>query len=217
MALADMPKAFGETELAKGYFPHLYNTKENQSSVLQHLPNIKYYNPDSMKPEARKKFLDWYELHADKPFDLQTDLLRHCRSDVDVLRKCCMKFRLLFKDLTKADSSDGIDPFEKCITIASACNLVFRTLFLDPDTIGIIPPHGYRPEARHSVMAYQWPSYLSFNRHTYIQHGRNMGEKQIGSYKIDGYYEALNGQKVALEFHGCFWHGCPNFFYPKPQ
>lgn len=212
MALADMPKAFGETELAKGYFPHLYNTKENQSSVLQHLPDIKYYNPDSMKPEARKKFLDWYELHADEPFDLQTDLLRYCRSDVDVLRKCCLKFRLLFKDLTKADGSDGIDPFEKCITIASACNLVFRTLFLDPDTIGIIPPHGYRPEARQSVMAYQWLSYLSFNRQTYIQHGRNRGEKQIGSYKIDGYYEALNGQKVALEFHGCFWHGCPKCF-----
>jgi hypothetical protein len=56
MALADMPKAFGETELEKGFFPHL---------------------------------------------------------------------------------------FKKCITIASACNLVFRRLFLDldHDTISIIPSH----------------------------------------------------------------------------
>jgi hypothetical protein len=56
MALADMPKAFGETELAKGYFPHLFNTTENQLSELDHLPDIKYYNPDSMKPEARQTF-----------------------------------------------------------------------------------------------------------------------------------------------------------------
>ena len=33
MALADMPKSFGETELAKGYFPHLFNRKENQHAI----------------------------------------------------------------------------------------------------------------------------------------------------------------------------------------
>ena len=212
MALADMPKAFGENELAKGYFPHLYNTRENQSSILPHLPDIKYYNPDGMKPEARDKFLEWYKIHANEHFDLQADLLRYCRSDVDVLRKCCLKFRSLFGKLTKTDKHKGIDPFEKCITIASACNLVFRTLFLDPDTIGIIPPHGYRPEARQSVLAYQWLSYLSFQRQINIQHGRTTGEKQIGPYKLDGYYETVDGQRVALEFHGCFWHGCPKCF-----
>jgi len=40
---------------------------------------------------------------------------------------------------------------------------------------------------------------------------RNCGEKHIGPYKVDGYYE-LNGDKIALEFHGCFWHGCPKCF-----
>ena len=212
MALADMPEAFGETELAKGYFPHLYNTRENQYSILSHLPDIKYYNPDGMKPDTRQKFLQWYELHAADPFELQKDLLRYCRSDVDVLRKCCLKFRSLFRDLTKTERNNGIDPFEKCITIASACNLVFRTLFLEPDTIGIIPPHGYRPEAKQSIMAYQWLSYLSYHRKVNIQHGRNIGEKQIGPYKLDGYYETSDGKKVALEFHGCFWHGCPKCF-----
>ena len=212
MALADMPEAFDETELAKGYFPHLYNTRENQYSILSHLPDIKYYNPDGMKPDTRQKFLQWYELHAAGPFELQKDLLRYCRSDVDVLRKCCLKFRSLFRDLTKTERNNGIDPFEKCITIASACNLVFRTLFLEPDTIGIIPPHGYRPEAKQSIMAYQWLSYLSYHRKVNIQQGRNIGEKQIGPYKLDGYYETSDGEKVALEFHGCFWHGCPKCF-----
>ena len=46
---------------------------------------------------------------------------------------------------------DIIELFECCITIASACNLVFRTNFLAPNTIGNIPHHGYRPEQKHSV------------------------------------------------------------------
>ncbi|XP_045197429.2 uncharacterized protein LOC123552109 [Mercenaria mercenaria] len=212
MALADMPKAFGETELVKGHFPHLYNTLENQSAELNHLPGMKYYSPDSMKHDARKTFIQWYNANFQKPFVLQTELLRYCRSDVDVLRKCCLKFRTLFKDLTKTRDNDGIDPFEKCITIASACNLVFRTLFLDHETIGIIPSHGYRPEAKQSGLAYQWLSYLAFERNIYIQHGRNKGEKQIGPYKVDEYYQTEDGRKVVLEFQGDFWHGCPKCF-----
>ncbi|WAR07908.1 hypothetical protein MAR_017866 [Mya arenaria] len=50
----------------------------------------------------------------------------------------------------KGDSNIGIDPFENCITIASACNLVYRTNFLEHESIAVIPPHGYRPEDKQS-------------------------------------------------------------------
>ena len=40
-----------------------------------------------------------------------------------------------------------------------------------------------------------------------IQHARNGGEKTIGPYRVDGYYETENGDKIVLEFHGDFWHG----------
>jgi hypothetical protein len=33
-ALSELPKMFGLEELKKGYFPHLFNRKENQSVVL---------------------------------------------------------------------------------------------------------------------------------------------------------------------------------------
>jgi hypothetical protein len=188
MALAEMPKAFGETEIAKGYFPHLYNKDENQKAVLDHLPDIKYYNPDGMKPEYRSKFLTWYEQHCNDHFNFESELVRYCRSDVDVLRKCCLKFRALFMGLTSKDGIEGIDPFAKCITIASACNLVFRSLFLEHESIGIIPPHGYRPEAKQSTIAYQWLSYLAHRDNINIQHGRNKGEMQIGRYKVDGFH-----------------------------
>ena len=69
MALAEMPAAFGENELAKGFFPHLYNRTENQASILKCLPDIVYYNPGGMKPEIRSKFLQWYEIHRNDDFD----------------------------------------------------------------------------------------------------------------------------------------------------
>lgn len=205
MALADMPKAFGESELVKGYFPHLFNRMEYQTS------DISFYNPGGMKPETRTKFLQWYAQHERDQFNFQEELVRYCRSDVDILRKCCFRFRSLFMELTKKETINGLDPFEKCITIASACNLVFRKNFLENETIAIIPPQGYRPSDKQSVMAYQWLYYLAYEKKLNIQHGRNFGEKHIGPYKVDGYYETEE-ERTVLEFHGCFWHGCPNCF-----
>ena len=42
-----------------------------------------------------------------------------------------------------------------------------------------------------------------------IQQARNGGEKVIGSYRVDGYYETKT-ERVVLEFHGDFWHGNPS-------
>ena len=113
--------------------------------------------------------------------------------------------------IDKKENLSGIDPFEKCITIASACNLVFRKNFLENETIGIIPPQGYRPSDKQSIMAYQWLFYMAHEKKMYIQHGRNMGEKHIGPYKVDGYIETET-ERTVLEFHGCFLHGCPICF-----
>ena len=51
MALEKLPDSFGLTEMAKGYFPHLFNTKENQNTSLPTLPDVKYYNPGGMKSD----------------------------------------------------------------------------------------------------------------------------------------------------------------------
>ena len=203
MALAKLPPMFGFKELKKGYFPHLFNRKENQMIELEHLPNVSYYNPDGMKPKDRSQFIKWYEVHQHDTFNLQKELLEYCKSDVDILRRCCLQFRKDFMNIT------GIDPFDRCITIASACNLVFRTNFLQPETIGVIPHHGYTPEQKQSVKAMQWIKYISYKENQKIQHAKNGGEKIIGPYRVDGYYENENGEKVVLEFHGDFWHGNP--------
>ncbi len=54
IALAKLPGAFGLKESAKGYIPHFFNTRAIQEKVLPHLPDMQYYNPDSMKPADRQ-------------------------------------------------------------------------------------------------------------------------------------------------------------------
>ena len=68
-------------------------------------------------------------------FDFLQEILTYCPSDVDILRRSCLEFRELFRDVT------DIDTFKQCLTIASACNLVFRTNFLKENTIAILHPH----------------------------------------------------------------------------
>ena len=65
---------------------------------MGHIPNIKYYGADTMKPDARKIFLEW---HADRVkegyvFDLRKVLEEHCDSDVDILRRGCLELRKQF-------------------------------------------------------------------------------------------------------------------------
>ncbi|CAC5384163.1 unnamed protein product [Mytilus coruscus] len=106
-ALSKLPKMFGLDELQKGYFPHFFNRQENQAVVLEHLPDIKYYNPDGMKVDDRKLFLEWYATNVHKKFDFKLELLKYCQSDVDILRRCCLKFRQLFMAMTTIDSNKG--------------------------------------------------------------------------------------------------------------
>ena len=56
MKLANFPKTFGIEELAKGYFPHLFNKKENESYVGP-IPPAPYYNPNGMNPKDRETFM----------------------------------------------------------------------------------------------------------------------------------------------------------------
>ena len=167
MRLANFPKTFGIEELAKGYFPHLFNRKENESYGGP-IPPSPYYNPNGMSPEDR----EWRQgMRRDRNyvFNFKEEIVAYCRFDVDILRRCCLEFRELFHDVT------DIGPFTT-LTIASACNLVYRTNYLSKDTIAIIPPLGYSLKNRHSLFAHKWLSYTADKNEIYIQHARNGGE-----------------------------------------
>jgi hypothetical protein len=166
--------------------------------VLNQLPDVQFYNPDTMKSDDRESFLEWYKTNVNSIFDFPVELLEYCRSDVAMTMT--------------TEEDGGIDPFATCITIASACNLVFRTQFLRPATLGIIPAEGYRPVEKHSVKALQRIKYVSQCEEVHIQPARNGGEKIFDQYRVDCYYETKDGEKVAMECHGCFWYGCPKCY-----
>ena len=111
MSLSELPRTLGEKEISKGYFPHLFNRKENHNKVFDNLPDIKFCNPDSMKPERKTEFMNWYSQHKDDLFDFNKELLRFYKSDVDILRKYCLKFRKMLMEITTRDEIKGIDPF----------------------------------------------------------------------------------------------------------
>ncbi|XP_070571147.1 uncharacterized protein [Ptychodera flava] len=219
MPLNKLPKAFNLQGVKKGEFPFQFNTTENQDYVGP-MPPIQSYDIDGKKPEDREKFLRWYDemVVAEKQFDFQAKLIAYCKNDVDVLRLACLEFRKLFMGVSKArtrktHSADHVMcSFRNAITISSACMTLFQRNFMKEDTIGLIPSQGYVNPVKSSRKAERWLKYKSNKLGQQIKHAGNSGEFQIGTLRVDGYVERL---KLALEFYGCFYHGCPKCYSEK--
>ena len=144
MKLSALPKAFGLKELKKGWFPHFFNTRDNQQYKGPY-PVPKYYGIDFMSTKEREEFLKWHEDKKDEVFDFRKEMLDYCRSDVDILRQACLKFRDLLMNATGQQREiindkgkmekkwfGAVDPFDS-VTIASVCMNVFRTKFLEEE------------------------------------------------------------------------------------
>lgn len=216
MPLATFSGTFGITELKKGYFPHTFNTPENQSYVGR-IPDIEYYDPEGMKDQkAKRVFEQW---HADQvargvEFDFQTEMEAYCQSDVALLQAGCEAF------CTQFSSIAGFNPMIRCVTIAAACNLYWRQEHLAPECIAIEPLQGWHgARVNQSKAAFQWLYFqesllpkegASADR---IKHARNGGESQIpvahDSFFVDGFDPST---QTVYEFHGCLWHGCRSCF-----
>ena len=219
-SLANFPATFGLTELAKGFFPHLFNTLENQDYVGP-MPPADTYDPDGMSPKKKADFERWYaeQVRNEYQFNLRRDMEKYCESDVKLLKAGCQKFRDEFK--AKAD----FDPMEKCVTIASSCNRFWRKKLLRPNTIATEPPQGWQgARSNQSVKALKW---LAWNNHRLrqqsstsdtpsqdrIRHAHNGGEVCLTGKRVDGYDDTT---RTVYEFNGCLWHGCPRC-HPPPH
>src|SRR3978361_846266 len=198
MKLAALPKAFGLTELKKGYFPHLFNTLANKKYVGP-LPEAQYYSPDTMKTSDRDKFMQWHSEHQNDIFDLQKEMVEYCISDVEILTQTCVKFHNMMME------AGNVSPFTEAITIPGACNKLYRRQFLEPKTIGVIPRNGYRAADTQSRIATQWLIYEEMQRGINIQHSAKQREAVIDGLKVDGYCPETN---QVFEFQGCYFHGC---------
>ena len=162
--------------------------------------------PNSMSPEARSKFIEWYneQVKQEKTFDFQQEMQAYCRSDVDNLRRGCGHFRKVFI------KHGGIDPFLEAITIADACNKVWRNKYLPKGHIAIISSND-SSKRRFSMKAIRWIQSVANEKKIFIQHARNTGEYQIDQYSVDGFHKESN---TVYEFLGDLYHGCP-ICYPN--
>ncbi|GFR22004.1 uncharacterized protein TNCT_496202 [Trichonephila clavata] len=198
MSLSKLPKTFGLEELAKGYFPHLFNCPSNQSYVGS-FPDSALFSPSTMSTGDREKFFLWYNGQKTNTFDFKKEMLKYCRSDVDILRRCCKIFREQFQSVT------GVDPFTY-VTIASACIAVYRSGHIKPKTIAMVPVQGYCNSTNFSRDSIRWLDFVAHTEGHRILHALNgTGEPKIAGYSVDGFCKETN---TVYQYQGCFHHGC---------
>ena len=107
-----------------------------------------------MKPDERAKFLKWYDDHVSENyiFDFKKEILKYCRSDVDILRRGIMKLREDFIQL------ENIDPL-RYITIASICMTIYRSNYMPKKTVAIVPE--YAKTDNFCKMSIMWLNYVA--------------------------------------------------------
>ena len=133
--------------------------------------------------------------------------------DVEILRCACIQFQKIFLEVGETD------PFIAACTIASACSYVLRKTFLVPNTIGIIPPTGYRRADKHSQKSIEWLLYCEREIGREIVHaGRTREFRLLEGQLVGGYLPALPSEEgatakgIVFEYQGCYVHGCPRCF-----
>ena len=212
--LSAFPNTFGIKEIKKGYFPHMFNTPDHQNYVGS-IPPKHYYDPEGMKPKDKTAFETWYEAQTGQ-FDFKNELLEYCQSDVELLKKGCEAF------VEKFSQEAHFNPFEKCTTIAAACNLYWRRSIkedTDAAKIAVRPLRGWHgAQINQSNAALQWLAYEESllplgGDGDQIKHARNGGEKKVWTSKGQEFVDGWNKNgKIAFEFLGCLWHGCPSCY-----
>jgi hypothetical protein len=176
--LSAFPKTFGLNELKKGYFPHYFNTNENQNYVWP-ISDTSFHGANTMGKSAREKFIKW---HAEKVkenyvFDFQKEFVEYCDSDVDILRRGCLELTKQFLEIADIDPS-------QYITIASVCMAIYRSKYLQPKTIAVVKDD---KKEMHSENFITWLDTLKN-----VQHALNGGEVTICGAKVDGFNTESN-------------------------
>lgn len=108
----------------------------------------------------------------------------------------------------------------------------YRSDHIQPETIAMVPVHGYTSKTNFSPDSIRWLDFVAFSQGLHIQHALNgTGERKIAGVSVDGFCESTNtvyqyqvrfiqlsmnmyiclfSVKLTLCFYlqGCFFHGC---------
>ena len=82
MPLASFPSTF-LTELKKGFFPHLFNTPDNQQYVGR-IPDLEFYDTDGIMAKKKEELTRWHDdqVRCNVSFHFHQEMIDCCKSDV---------------------------------------------------------------------------------------------------------------------------------------
>ena len=163
------------------------------------------FGVNSMKKSIDvEKFLSWHHEQSkwffenSLVYDFKKELVEYCDSDVKMDVKLLKNGFLEYRRLMMEICSD-IDPFQVACTAASACNFIYRQLFMPEDSIAIIPVTGYSGREKTSFPVSQWLKWVelvarkSSSNHTVRLYRSGNGsrsaigkEQKLGQFKVDG-------------------------------
>lgn len=160
--LAEFPSIFGldQNKFKKGFFPYLFNKPENMDYCENKIPDIKYFEPDMMSGENRKKFLKWHATQRAHRvlYNFKNELVEYCESDVSILKESLQVY--IRENILM---NQGLNPMD-AMTIASYAYKVYTTLHMPESTIAVLDMeetlfakrafHGGRTDVRQMVKFY---------------------------------------------------------------
>ena len=121
--LANLPSRFNLEE-GKGFFPHKFNTRQNQNYVGAP-PEEEYFCPElTMDEKKYNEFKAWHKEINDAykegayVYNFKAEQLKYCSQDVTLLRLAGENYRAEYME--KFD----IDPWTEACTMASTSNLI---------------------------------------------------------------------------------------------
>ena len=209
--LDSLVKAFDLPVQTKMWFPHMFNRSENYNKKFPKLPPKDDYLYKSKKPNEKESFEKWYSEHQNDNFDFNEVLAEYCVNDVEILSLALVALRDTFLKVTRREGKHGgIDILKEAITIASACMKTFRLNHLNPKHLAVVPENSYEKKPNQSLLALKFLAWYSHTNSIDLRTSLSENaEKRFGRYLLDGYNEE---QKLAVEFHGCYYHACQKCF-----
>lgn len=201
VALSQLPKMFGVSNICKGDFPHLFNTPANWH-YKGDIPALECFMPSMLTQNKHAALVEWHNAF-DEEWVFQKEIHKYCKMDVTILKTCCLAFQNIFFKTT------GVDPFAY-ITISAACMAVFKSRFLRPNTIAVLYKDRNMNTSRASTRFMDYV--VAHHEHSqYVCFAKIQGEAKIEGYFVDGFCTKC---KTVWEFHGCYFHGCERC-YPQ--
>lgn len=217
----------------KTYFPHLFACESNFTYV-GNVPDKKFYGYDEMSKKGKIEFDDWFNKHKKqyhKNWNFKEICIDYCFMDcqvlcdgVDVLRtsyynsfvekaKNLEKSKLLEEPLLTTNTNYFVPDFTKYPTLAGYSNSIYRLFFLKDHMVAQI---GEEKEKYGSLPEAEWIAYMSHKNNIDIERQKEVlltygNPKVRHRCHLDG-YSSKNGDKVAYEFLGCYWHRCKQCF-----